>query len=62
MMIRMALFSLLIMFTFLPCVIAGKIEIDLEAKVTLEEDEITIADVATVTGDDEDLVTRLKVL
>ncbi|MBT3354366.1 MAG: flagellar basal body P-ring formation protein FlgA [Candidatus Scalindua sp.] len=60
MMIRMALFSLLIMFTFLPCVIAGKIEIDLKAKVTLEEDEITIADIATVTGDDEDLVNEVK--
>ena len=56
----MALFSLLIMFTFLPNVIAGKIEISLKKKVILEDDEITIKDISTVTGDDADLVDKVK--
>ncbi|MCR4288718.1 MAG: flagellar basal body P-ring formation chaperone FlgA [Candidatus Scalindua sp.] len=60
MIIRMALFSLLIMFTFLPNVIAGKIEISLRDKVILEDDEITIKDISTVTGDDADLVNKIK--
>jgi flagella basal body P-ring formation protein FlgA len=57
---RMTLFSLLIMFTFLPNVIAGKIEISLKDKVILENDEITIKDISTVTGDDADLVNMVE--
>ncbi|MGR3292742.1 MAG: flagellar basal body P-ring formation chaperone FlgA [Candidatus Scalindua sp.] len=57
---RMALFSLLMMFTFLPNVIAGKIEISLKDKIILEGDEITIKDISTVTGDDIYLVNKIK--
>ena len=60
MIIRMTLFSLLIMCTFLPNVIAGKVEISLKDKVILEGDEITIKDISTVTGDDADLVNKIK--
>ncbi len=58
--IRMTLFSLLMMLTFLPNVIAGKIEISLKDKVILEEDEITIKDISTVTGDDASLVNEIE--
>ena len=57
---RMILFSLLIMFTFLPNIFAGKIEISLKDKVVLEDDEITIKDISTVTGDDADLVNKVE--
>ena len=60
MIIRMTLFSLLIMFTYLPNVIAGKIEISLKDKVILEEDEITIKDISTVTGEDAELVNKVE--
>ena len=46
---RIMLFSLLIMFAFLPNVIAGNIEISLKDEVVLEGDEITIKDISTVT-------------
>ncbi|MCP4255841.1 MAG: flagellar basal body P-ring formation protein FlgA [Candidatus Scalindua sp.] len=57
---RMILFSLLVMFTFLPDIFAGKIEISLMDKVILEDDEITIRDISTVTGDDADLVNTIE--
>ncbi len=57
---KMVLFSLLIMFTFLPNVIAGNIEISLEDKVILEDDEIAIKDISTVSGDDTDLVNQVE--
>jgi flagella basal body P-ring formation protein FlgA len=60
MIIRMTLFSLLIIFTFLPDVIAGKVEISLKDKVILEGDKIIIKDISTVTGDDADLVNKIK--
>jgi len=59
MIIRMTLFSLLIMFAFLPNVIAGNIEISLKDEVVLEGDEITIKDISTVIGDDANLVNRV---
>ena len=59
MILRMTLFSLLMMLTFLPNVLAGKIEISLKDKVILEEDEITIKDISTVTGDDAGLVNEV---
>lgn len=58
--IRMALFSLLSMFILLPNVFAGKIEINLKNKVVLEEEIITVNDISTVTGDDVDLVNKIK--
>ncbi len=57
---KMVLFSLLIMFTFLPNVIAGNIEISLKDKVILEDDEIAIKDISTVSGDDTDLVNQVE--
>ncbi|MCP4266226.1 MAG: hypothetical protein GY777_11745, partial [Candidatus Brocadiaceae bacterium] len=57
---RMILFSLLVMFTFLPDIFAGKIEISLKDKVILEDDEITIRHISTVTGDDADLVNKVE--
>ncbi len=60
MILRMTLFSLLSMFAFLPNVIAGKIEINLMNKVALEDDVITIKDISSVTGDDTDLVNKVK--
>jgi len=60
MIIRMALFSLLSMFVFLPNLFAGKIEINLMNKVVLEDETITINDVSTVTGDDTNLVDKVK--
>ncbi len=59
MIMRMTLFSLLIMFTFLPNVIASNIEISLKDEVVLEGDEITIKDISTVIGDDANLVNRV---
>jgi len=58
--IRMTLFSLLSMFILLPNVFAGKIEINLKNKVVLEEEIITVNDISTVTGDDVDLVNKIK--
>jgi flagella basal body P-ring formation protein FlgA len=60
MIIRMTLFSLLSMFAFLTNVIAGNIEINLMNEVALEDDVITIEDISTVTGDDTDLVNKVK--
>ncbi len=54
------LLSLLIVFAFLPNVIADKIEISLKDRVVLENDEITIKDISTVTGDDANLVNRIE--
>ena len=58
--IRITLFSLLSMFILLPNVFAGKIEINLKNKVVLEDEIITVNDISTVTGDDADLVNKIK--
>ncbi len=57
---RIMLFSLLIMFAFLPNLLASNIEISLKDEVVLEGDEITIKDISTVIGDDANLVNRVE--
>ncbi len=57
---RMTLFSLLSMFIFLSNVFASEIKIDLMNNVVLEDDVITINDISTVTGDDADLINKIK--
>lgn len=58
--IRIALFSILSIFVFLPNIFADKIEINLINKVVMEDEIITINDVSTVTGDDTYLVDKVK--
>ena len=57
---RIILFSLLIIFAFLPNVIAGNIEISLKDEVVLEGDEITIKDISSVTSSNANLVNRVE--
>ncbi len=59
-MTRIIIISLLSVFTLLPIVNAGKIEINLKDTVILEDDVITIKDISTVTGDDPDLVDKVN--
>jgi len=58
--IIMTLFSLLSIFILLPDIFASKIEIKLMDKVVLEDEIITVNDISTVTGDDADLINKIK--
>ncbi len=57
---RIILFFVISMFISVPNILADKIEINLLDKVTLKEKTVTVSDVATVTGDDVDLVNKIK--
>jgi flagella basal body P-ring formation protein FlgA len=57
---RIILFFVIGMFILMPNILADKVEINLLDKVTLNEKTVTFSDVATVTGDDVDLVNRIN--
>lgn len=57
---RICLFFLLSMLILMPGALAGKIEINLMDNVVLEEKAITFSDVSTVSGDDTELVSKIK--
>ncbi|GAX59808.1 flagellar basal body P-ring protein [Candidatus Scalindua japonica] len=56
---RITIFSLFIMFVFLPGTFAGMIEIHLMEKIVLKDKVITVSDISTVTGDDPGLVKKV---
>jgi flagella basal body P-ring formation protein FlgA len=57
---RIILFFVLSMLVLIPNILADKIQINLLDKVTLSEKTVTFSDVATVTGDDVDLVGKIN--
>ena len=57
---RTILFFVISMFVLIPNILADKIEINLLDRVTLNEKTVTFSDVATVSGDDVDLVNKIN--
>lgn len=58
--IKIIMFLVLFTFLYVHAIQAGHIEINTIGKVTLEEKTITLADISTVTGDNEELVNEIK--
>ncbi len=54
------LFFVISMFILMPNILADKVEINLLDRVILNEKTVTFSDVATVTGDDVDLVNKIN--
>ncbi len=57
---RIILFFVISMFALIPNILADKIEISLLDRVTLNEKTVTFSDVATITGEDVNLVNRIN--